>query len=136
MLNYIRLKKYFIINVVGLAIAVVSIYTPAVLKQPLLTIASVLLTLGITLPIALYAQSKLNSMSFNIIKACQDSGIKAIFVSRKEDSTALRKAIDVAFQNSRNEICLLGIAFRSLFDPNDAHTSGVSQAIDNCDPRY
>ncbi|MFQ5456420.1 MAG: hypothetical protein ACE5EA_09510, partial [Nitrospirota bacterium] len=99
--------------------------------QSLISIGSTIFTLGITLPIALYYQSKHNRESFKIIKSCEDAGILSIFVSRKDDDIDLKDAIEEAARTNSSEIFLLGIAFRSFFDPNVAHSSNIERVIEN-----
>jgi len=95
---------------------------PSIWKTILLTAGSTFLTLGITLPIAIYYQNKFNYESFELLKACDISGIKAIFTSRQQDDSNLRDAIEEASQTTSNEIFMLGICMRTVFDPNIPHT--------------
>lgn len=101
-------------------------------KAVLATIGSAVLTIGLSLPIALFYQLRANAEALNIIDACNRSGIRAIFESRQKDSLNLRTAIDIAASSS-TEILLLGVAFRSLFNPSGEYTPQMRERLD--DPR-
>jgi hypothetical protein len=94
-----------------------------------LTIGSTFLTLGITLPIAIYYQAESNNESFQLLKACNQSGIRAIFISRQQDNDNLRDAIDKAAESTSSELFFLGICFHSLFDPNVPHTREMDDKL-------
>ncbi len=93
-------------------------------------LGSAFLTIGISLPIALLFQLKAEVDSLRIMDACNRSGIKAIFKSRLSDAQALRSAIDAAADGSI-EIGLLGVAFRSLFNPSGESTEKLRDHLDN-----
>jgi hypothetical protein len=97
----------------------------------ILTIGSTILTLGFTLPVALYYQTKHSTESFKIIKSCEDAGIQSIFVSRKDDSRDLQDSIDEAARETSSEFFLSGIAFRTLFDPDTPHTPHIRINFEN-----
>lgn len=93
------------------------------------TIGAAILTIGISLPVAIYYQTQHNERAFKIIKACDESKIDSIFVSRLKDKNDIQNAIDKAAKTTSNEIILLGIAFPSLFDPSEAHTSYIADKV-------
>ncbi len=92
------------------------------------TIGSAILTIGISLPVAIYYQSQHNERHFKIIKACDTAKIDSIFVSRLKDKNNLQEAIDKVAKSSQ-EITLLGVAFPSLFDPSESHTYNITDKI-------
>lgn len=98
------------------------------------TIGAAILTIGISLPVALYYQTQHNERAFEIIKACDESRIDSIFVSRLKDKKNLQDAIDLAARNTSKEIILLGIAFPSLFDHSESHTSYIENKVQ--DPSF
>ncbi len=97
----------------------------------ILTTGATILTLGFTLPIALYYQTKHSTESFKIIKSCEVAGIQSIFVGRKDDNRDLQDFIDEAARETSSEIFLLGVAFRTLFDPDTAHTTHIRINFEN-----
>jgi hypothetical protein len=93
-----------------------------------MTIGSALLTIGITLPVALYFQMQSNSEAFKILNTCNSVGINSIFISRKRDSKAIRDAIDESARESMT-VTLLGIAFGSFFHPSSEYTEDVRDRL-------
>lgn len=93
-------------------------------------IGSAFLTIGVSLPIALYYQLRTEAESMRIIDSCHRAGIKAIYRSRHADSQLLRQSLDVAVSNTNN-INLMGVAFRNLFDSSGEHTESMIQKLDN-----
>jgi hypothetical protein len=98
----------------------------------LAAIGSALLAVGLSLPIGTYFQLRSNAEALSILDACSRSGIRAIFKNRSEAAVALRSAIDLAAASS-SQIDLLGIAFRSLFNPAGDYTRQMRERLD--DPR-
>lgn len=96
----------------------------------LATIGSSFLTIGITLPVALYYQIKSNAESFKIINTCRLAGIESIFVSRKRDSIDLRKSIADSV-NKTNTISVLGIAFPTFFNASSESHELISERINS-----
>ncbi len=101
-------------------------------KGAVAAVGSTCLTIGLSLPIALFYQLRAEGESLAIIGACHRAGIRAIFRSRQSDAEALRIAIDAAAIASTG-ISLLGVAFRSLFNPSGEHTQEPRERLD--DPR-
>lgn len=108
-------------------------------------IGAAILTIGISLPVAIYYQTQHNERAFEIIKAndesrfeiikaCDESRIDGIFVSRLKDKKNLQDAIDQAARKTSKEIILLGIAFPSLFDHSESHTSYIEDKFQ--DPSF
>ena len=94
------------------------------------TAGSTFITIGLTLPIALYYQMQHSTESFRILKACNKAGILSVFINRLEDNDNLRNYIRSAVSDTK-EIFLLGVAFRTLFDPSHAHTNEMKSALYN-----
>ncbi|MBI2874763.1 MAG: hypothetical protein HYY09_06715 [Firmicutes bacterium] len=127
---------FLLLNLIGVTLLAISQVIPEDLASPTLwdevstTIGSALLTIGLTLPIALFYQIRSNAEAFKILDTCSRVGIDSIFVSRKEDSKALRDAIDEAMART-NEIELLGIAFRTFFDASSESTKEVRAKVNS-----
>ncbi|OHE25570.1 MAG: hypothetical protein A3J94_00635 [Syntrophus sp. RIFOXYC2_FULL_54_9] len=98
----------------------------------LAAVGSALLAIGFSLPVALFYQLRANAESLKILDTCNRAGIRAIFKSRQADSEELREAIDTAAARS-SEIKLMGVAFRSIFNPSGEHTRQFRERLD--DPR-
>lgn len=96
----------------------------------LFTFGSVLLTIGIILPAAVYFQSLSNEQAFKILNSCNIAGIETIFVSRKQDDFDLRHALDLSMAKTK-EISLLGVAFRTFFDPSAVSSEIRSKALNS-----
>lgn len=113
---------FFAIDIVGAMFITVSLWVEiAWAAAALAAVGSAFLAIGLSLPIALYYQLMENSFSSNILDTCNRSGIKAIYEGRHGDSQRFRDAVDLAFVKS-NEVRLLGVAFRSLFDPSGEYS--------------
>ncbi len=99
-----------------------------------LTTGLTFLTLGLTIPISLYFQSKQSNDSFEIINACSNSGIANVFEGRKVDESynRLRERIDDSFERAK-KIYLCGIAFPELLDPESARGSHAKRQLKNPD---
>jgi hypothetical protein len=80
------------------------------------------LLIGIAVTVWLTIAQKANAdRASRIVDRCDQAGIETIFASRRTDVTALEAALLTEFANSQN-IWLLGVAFRSLFDPSEEYT--------------
>lgn len=121
---------FFVIILLGLIMLVVTGFFPDIWKIALNTVGSSLLTIGITIPVALYFQNKSSAESFKILNTCNKVGIDSIFSSRKLDSRDLRAAIDAAVRNTTS-MRMLGIAFKSFFDPSSESTDVTRQKINS-----
>lgn len=121
---------FFIIIIIGLIMLTISDLLNDFWLVVFNTIGSSLLTIGITIPIALYFQNKSSAESFKILNTCNKVGIDTIFQSRKLDSIDLRNAIDIAAKNSKT-MRLLGIAFKTFFDPSAESTEQTRQKINS-----
>jgi len=119
---------FLFVDVSGLIFLIISQWLPPMWSAGSLTVGSTLITIGITLPIALFYQLKSNAEAFKILDTCTRSGIQSIFISRKTDYDDLRRSINNAIIGT-NEISLLGIAFRSFFNPSAEHTDQVRERI-------
>ncbi len=104
------------------------VFPDGIVRTILLTLGSTFLTLGISLPFALYFQNKHSSDNFKIIKSCDQAGIISIFTSRKRDGDDIRKAIDEAAHGT-GFVDLLGVAFPSFLNPTDARTPRVESML-------
>ena len=104
---------FLLIDFVGLFLLTISKWLPDIWQVAFATIGSTLLTIGITLPVALYYQARTSAEAFKILNTCSQVGIDSIFLSRKSDSNDLRNAIDEAASTS-SAVSLIGIAFRSF----------------------
>lgn len=103
------------------------------IPRDLLTLGgSIFITIGISVPLALYFQNPENVEALRLRKVCSEAGIDAIYKSRSQDSRALRASIDEAVSRSRS-VSLQGVAFRSFFNPSNEYTEETRRALD--DPR-
>jgi len=93
-----------------------------------ITLGSALLTTGITLPVAVFFQSIHNEQAFKILNSCTRAGIESVFVSRKQDSSDLYVAMRKALSDSTT-ISLLGVAFKTFFDPSGEAREALSWAL-------
>ena len=127
LMHFMIRPLFLLLNILGILILV---FHAVFLQHPwdsaILVLGSSFLTIGITLPVAIYFQAAQNKRHFAIIRACEDIGIRRIFRSRYDDVAALRAALDEAAGNmASGEIFLLGIAFPSLFDTSNVHTGDL-----------
>ena len=86
------------------------------------TIGATLITVGLSLPIAIHFQEKHNKESFDLLKSSEAAGIRSLLPNRRSLEPEFRKTVDKLATSARR-IDLLGIAFKSLFDPDQ--TSGT-----------
>lgn len=136
-------RTFLFLDSVGTGIIILSILIKPYFQAAdfITSVGSTILTIGLSLPIAIYYQSReskrafdninnLNRNLFKIINACQASGINSIFISRKKDADNLRISIEEAVKSTK-EVFLLGVAFPSLFNPNYPHTENVKERFHN-----
>lgn len=95
------------------------------------TAGSTLVTLGLTLPIAVFAQGRANQEDFALLKNCHEGGVRAVFESRQRDWESLQKALDGEARLSEPEIWIMGIAFKDLFDPDSPHVEGLYRRVNS-----
>lgn len=124
-------KIFILIDIIGALIFIGSVLLE---NSIIASFGITILTLGITLPIALYFQIKQSGESFEIIKSCNIAGIKNIIVNRKdaEGDKKLRNAIDEIILKTKN-IDLLGIAFPEILKHDIAIDSPIKQQLRNPD---
>ncbi len=130
MLTILGRPIFLLLNATGVGLLFLSQALPGIWGVGSVTVGSAFLTIGITLPVALYFQVQSNAEAFKILSTCGRVGIESIFVSRKRDAGDLREAIDEAVSKS-NAISLLGIAFRTFTDPSAESREGISQKINS-----
>lgn len=102
---------FVVFDAVGVVLCAVTVFLPSDVHPLFFTLGSVLLTIGITLPPAVFFQAISNERAFKILNACNAAGVESVFVSRKSDWADLRAAIDFALSGA-SKISLLGIAFK------------------------
>jgi len=127
-LNFLGRPLFLVLNGTGIGLLIASQWLPDLWRLGCTTVGSAFLTIGITLPVALFFQTQSNADAFKILNTCASVGIDSIFVSRKRDSDAIRAAIDEAITRSTT-INLLGIAFRSFLNPSSESTEGVQERL-------
>jgi len=127
-LSFLGRPLFLVLNGIGGALLIASQGLPGLWHVACTTVGSAFLTIGITLPVALFFQMQSNSEAFKILNTCTRVGIDSIFVSRKRDSKAIREAIDEAATRS-TAMTLLGIAFRSFFDPSSESAEDVRERL-------
>lgn len=130
LLRYFGQPIFLVLNVLGAVFLIASQFVPQYLHPWFVTIGSSILTIGITLPVALYYQIQSNSQANKILDTCNRAGIESIYISRKKDSIALRLAIDEAAGKSSN-ISLLGIAFHTFLNPSAESTDSVRNRLNS-----
>lgn len=118
------------LNASGVALLFLSQALPGLWNVGSATVGSAFLTIGITLPVALYFQVQSNAEAFKILNTCTHVGIESIFVSRKRDARDLRDAIADAVSKS-NSVSLLGIAFRTFSDPSGESREHISEKMNS-----
>ena len=121
---------FLVLNCLGVIMLFISKVLPGLWNMGLATVGSSFLTIGVTLPIALYFQMQANAESFKILDTCARAGIASIFLSRKRDSEDLRQAIAEAITSSTS-VLLLGIAFRTFLDPTGEDSYHVAERINS-----
>lgn len=121
---------YLTLDIVGCLIiglgAYIGIHSP--LAHMTFSIGATLITVGISLPVGIFFQEAYNSMSFALLRNAEISGIRSVFPSRRTRDLDFRNDIDQLAATTHN-IDLLGIAFRSLFDPDQTANCQVSDCI-------
>jgi hypothetical protein len=127
-LNFLGRPLFLVLSGTGVVLLIASQWLPDLWRLGCTTVGSAFLTIGITLPIALFFQTQSNADAFRILNTCTRVGIDSIFISRKRDSDAIRTAIDEAIIRSTT-INLLGIAFRSFLNPSSESTEGVQERL-------
>ncbi|MDR2015209.1 MAG: hypothetical protein LBP99_06260 [Azoarcus sp.] len=95
-------------------------------ESTLTLVGTTFLTMGISLPIAIFFQEELNKASFSLINNCAESGIKEIFPSRETHGADFHEAVGNAASSSYNAD-FLGVAFRNLFDPNQTQDHRIER---------
>ena len=130
MLTILGRPIFLVLNAAGVGFLFLSQALPGLWNVGLATVGSAFVTIGITLPVALYFQVQSNAEAFKILNTCTRVGIESIFVSRKHDAVDLRVAIEDAVSKS-NTVSLLGIAFRTFSDPSAESREGISQKINS-----
>lgn len=121
---------FLVLNGSGVVLLFVSQALPGLWSMGSATVGSAFLTIGITLPIALYFQVQSNTEAFKILNTCTRAGIDSIFISRKHDSKDLREAIADAISSSTS-VSLLGIAFRTFSDPSGEARDQIAEKINS-----
>ena len=119
---------FLIFDAAGLFAWFVSVSLPPQWQPFFITLGSTLITIGITLPAAVYFQSIQNEQAFNILNACKRAGIESIFASRKQDAYNYDRGMEARTSNS-NEIWMLGIAFCPFFDPSEESKLKIRTAL-------
>lgn len=92
------------------------------------TAGSALLTVGLSLPVAIFYQTEHNAENFRLLRNCDSAGIRTMLVNRSTDEIQFRQEVD-GLAKTTSRIQLIGVAFRSLFDPDHRHTSVVGARI-------
>lgn len=126
---------FLITDIVGVALLLGSQYVGApgsAGSAAIAAVGSALLAIGFSLPVGLFYQLKSNAEALGILDTCSRAGIRGLFKNRQEDSAKLRVSIDSAAATSES-LLLLGIAFRSLFNPSGDYTRQIRERLD--DPR-
>jgi len=118
------------LNAAGVALLFLSQALPGLWSVGSATVGSTFVTIGITLPVALYFQVQSNAEAFKILNTCTRVGIESIFVSRKRDARDLRDAIADAVSKS-SSVSLLGIAFRTFSDPSGEAREQISEKMNS-----
>ena len=126
---FVMNKVFLLLDFIG----VTTISLNAILlnnNNTILTLGLTFLTLGVTIPISLYFQTKQNNDTFEIINACHNYGIENIYEGRKynESYKRMRDRVDIAFNDTRN-LLLLGIAFPELLNPETASDSSAKRRL-------
>jgi hypothetical protein len=121
---------FLVLNGSGVVLLFVSQALPGLWSVGSTTVGSAFLTIGVTLPIALYFQVQSNAEAFKILNTCTRTGIDSIFISRKQDSKELRDAIAEAVSSSTS-LSLLGIAYRSFSDPSGEGRDRLTEKINS-----
>ena len=130
MLTIFGRPVFLLLNSAGVALLLLSQALPDLWSMGSTTVGSAFLTIGITLPVALYFQMQSNAEAFKILNTCSTVGIESIFISRKRDANDLREAIAEAMPKS-NTVSLLGIAFRTFSDPSAESREDISGKINS-----
>ncbi|MDP2645417.1 MAG: hypothetical protein Q8P24_10790 [Desulfobacterales bacterium] len=123
---------FLITDLLGVVGLTVSQFITGPWAGGLAAVGSAFLAIGFSLPVALFYQLQANAESLKILDTCNRAGIRAMFRSRQSDSVELREAIDSAAARS-TDIKLMGVAFRSIFNPSGEHTRQFRERLD--DPR-
>jgi hypothetical protein len=121
---------FLLFDAAGIAFCALTVLLPVYWHPFFFTLGSVLLTIGITLPAAVFFQSISNEQAFKILNACNSAGIESIFVSRKQDAADLRQALNLSLSGTKN-ISLLGVAFRTFFDPSAESRETLSKVLNS-----
>jgi len=130
MLGIMGRPVFLVLNGMGIGFLCLSQAFPSPWGMVSATIGSAFVTIGITLPVALYFQIQSNAEAFKILNTCSRVGIESMFASRKHDAGALSDAIAAAVSKS-NSVSLLGIAFRTFTDPSGESRETVRQKMNS-----
>ncbi|MCD4774239.1 MAG: hypothetical protein K8R41_12750 [Bacteroidales bacterium] len=130
MLTIFGRPVFLLLNSAGVVLLLLSQVLPNLFSIGSATVGSAFLTIGITLPVALYFQMQSNAEAFKILNTCSTVGIESIFISRKRDANDLREAIAEAMPKS-NTVSLLGIAFRTFSDPSAESREDIIRKINS-----
>ena len=131
-LIHLSMRPVFLLtNLVGIiCLAASAVIITGPWGGALAAVGSAFLTIGLSLPIALFYQLRANAESLDLVDSCNKANIKAIYESRQDDSKGLETAIDAASEKS-NTISLMGVAFHSLLDPNSRHSRIVRKKLND-----
>jgi hypothetical protein len=121
---------FLLVDLLGIIGLIMTISVQDPFKGALAAVGSAFLTIGLSLPIAVFYHQRATAQTLALIDKCHQAGIKAVFTSRQTDSPDLRVAIDSAVARSA-EIRLLGIAFGTFFSASGEHTPVVRTKLDN-----
>ncbi|MBT7617774.1 MAG: hypothetical protein HN590_10880 [Calditrichaeota bacterium] len=129
---FVTNKVFIVLDLIGVLVIIAhfSNFFSDYFEGTLLTIGMTFLTLGITIPISLYFQTKQSNDSFTIINACHNYGIENLFEGRKYNKSygRIRRSVNDAFENTNN-LWLLGIAFPELLNPESASDSAAKRCL-------
>src|SRR5258706_14577262 len=120
LLRFLISPEFLLMDLLGFLALGIAFFVSDPLRGVISAIGTTGLTIGLSLPVALFYQQKWNAEASQILAACHQAEIKAFFVSRDKDRPKFRAAVGVAFAETRN-IDLLGVAFYSIFNPRDAY---------------
>jgi len=117
----------FAAGLLGLAAFIAAKIAAPQWQEFLLGIGSLLIGIAVTVWLTI-AQKAHADRASRIVDRCDQAGIETIFASRRTDATALEAALLAECAKSQN-IWLLGVAFRSLFDPSEEYTLAFRESL-------
>jgi hypothetical protein len=117
-------------DLLGAAVLSASTLVGSPFRDALAVIGSVILTIGLSLPIGLFYQLRENHGALRILGTLSRAGVEDVFESRYVERQRFFTAVGLVFRRS-NKIQLLGIALSDVFSRTAPDTEEMRQSLED-----